>query len=196
MYPALLKDYLIFDLYSENMSLLSDNASGADNQQERLQHIQSDLGHYLSGFADGEGSFNISVVRRQSDYQSGWKIVASFNISQREATVPKLFQETIKCGTIRYRKDGVCYFEVRKMIDIHETVREFFARFPLRSQRQALRLQLLLQAIALMTRGEHLNPEGLKEVLTIREQMISNRKRTYQMADVLQNPQRLYARTP
>jgi hypothetical protein len=175
--------------------MISDNATGADNQQERLQHIPNDLGHYLSGFADGEGSFNISVIRRNSDYQTGWKLAASFNISQREATIPKLFQETLKCGTIRYRRDGVCYFEVRKMIDINETVRDFFTRFPLRSARQASRLQLLLQATSIMARGEHLTPKGLESVLTIREQMVTNRKRTYQMTDVLQNPQRLYART-
>lgn len=175
--------------------LLSDNAPGADNQQERLLHISNDLGHYLSGFADGEGSFNISVIRRNSDYQTGWKLVASFNISQREATVPKLFKETLQCGTIRYRRDGVCYFEVRKMTDINEAVRDFFTQFPLRSARQTLRLQLLLRATSLMVRGEHLTLKGLESVLAIREQMVSNRKRTYQMADVLQNPQRLYART-
>jgi len=174
---------------------LSDNATGADNQQERLQHISDDVGHYLSGFADGEGSFNISVVRRKSDYRSGWKIVASFNISQREDTIPKLFQQTLQCGTIRYRQDGVCYFEVRKMVDINESVRDFFTRFPLRSKRQASRLEFLLQAIELLVRGEHLTPKGLEAVLVIREQMISNRKRTYEIADVLQNPQRLYART-
>jgi hypothetical protein len=175
--------------------ILSENATGADNQQERLQHISDDLGHYLSGFADGEGSFNISVVRRQSDYRSGWKIVASFNISQREATIPKLFQETLQCGTIRYRQDGVCYFEIRKIIDIHETVHDFFDRFPLRSVRQSQRLQLLLQATEIIVKGEHLNPQGLEAVLAIREQMNSNRKRKYTMTDVLQNPQRLYART-
>lgn len=174
---------------------LSDNATGADNQQERLQHISIDLGHYLSGFADGEGSFNISVIRRKSDYQTGWKIVASFNISQREATIPKLFQETLGCGTIRYRRDGVCYFEIRRMIDINETVRDFFARFPLRSERQALRLWLLLQATELLVRGEHLTPQGLEAVLAIREQMTCNRTRKYTITDVLQNPQRLYART-
>jgi hypothetical protein len=174
---------------------LSENASGADNQQERLQHISDNLGNYLSGFADGEGSFNISVIRRKSDYRNGWKIVVSFNISQREDTIPKLFQETLQCGTIRYRQDGVCYFEVRKMIDIHETVRDFFSHFPLRSERQSLRLQLLLQATELLVRGEHLKPDGLKTVMLIREQMKSNRKRTYEIADVLQNPQRLYART-
>lgn len=163
----------------------SENQTRADNQQERLQYVSNDLGHYLSGFADGEGSFNISVVRRTSDYRFGWKIVASFNISQREATIPKLFQKTLQCGTIRYRRDGVCYFEVRNMIDVHETVRNFFTQFPLRSDRQALRLQLLLQAVELLVGRKHLSPYGLEAILEIREQMICNRKRTYQMADVL-----------
>ncbi len=172
----------------------SENASGADNQQERLQHIPSDLGHYLSGFADGEGSFNVSVVKRLSDYQSGWKIVASFNISQREATIPKLFQQTLGCGTIRYRRDGVCYFEVRTIADINEVVRIFFMRFPLRSERQAFRLQTLLQIAKLLTERKHLTEKGLQEVLELRALMKSNRKRKYELTDVLQNPQRLYAR--
>ena len=175
---------------------ICDKVSGADNQQERLLHISDDVGHYLSGFADGEGSFNISVVRRQSDYQTGWKIVPSFNISQREATIPKLFRQSLQCVTLRYRQDGVCYFEVRKATDINETVRNFFAQFPLRSDRQALRLQLLLQATEIMIRHEHLTPNGLEAILVIREQMISNRKRTYKMTDVLQNPQRLHAKHP
>jgi len=173
---------------------MTDNAIGADNQQERLQYISDELGHYLSGFADGEGSFNISVVRRKLDYKSGWKIVASFNISQREATIPKLFQETLQCGTIRYRQDGVCYFEIRRITDINETVREFFTRFPLRSERQALRLQLLLQSTELLAHGEHLKPQGFEKVLEIRQLMTSNRKRKYNLTDVLQNPQRLYAK--
>jgi hypothetical protein len=174
---------------------VSENATGADNQQERLQYISDDLGHYLSGFADGEGSFNISVVKRKSDYQTGWKIVASFNISQREETIPKLFKETLQCGTIRYRQDGVCYFEIRKITDINESVREFFTRFPLRSERQALRLQQLLQAVDLLVQRKHLNLKGLEEVLIIRQSMTSNRKRKYEITDVLQNPQRLYAKT-
>src|SRR5437867_11026969 len=63
-----------------------DNAMGADNQQERpsgrswLTQIPADLGHYLAGFADGEGSFNISF-RPRADYQLPWKISMSFNIS-------------------------------------------------------------------------------------------------------------------
>jgi LAGLIDADG endonuclease len=174
--------------------MTSENASGADNQQERLQCIPDGLGYYLSGFADGEGSFNISVVKRKLDYKYGWKIVASFNISQRESTIPLLFQQTLGCGTIRFRKDGVCYFEVRKVTEINGKVREFFARYPLRSERQAQRLQFLLKATELIVAGEHLLPKGLHEVLEIREEMVSNRKRKYKITDVLQNPQRLYAK--
>jgi hypothetical protein len=166
----------------------------ADNQQERLQNISDDLGHYLSGFADGEGSFNISVIKRPSDYKNGWKIVASFNISQLDPTIPKLFQQTLGCGTIRYRQDNVCYFEVRTIADINEKVRKFFELFPLRSQRQAYRLQLLLQAIGLIAAGKHLTRKGFLEIMQIRELMISNRKRKYELVDILQNPQRLHAK--
>jgi hypothetical protein len=173
---------------------MSENATGADNQQERLQHIPEELGHYLAGFADGEGSFNISIIRRPSDYRNGWKLVASFNVTQHDSTIPKLFQETLRCGTIRFRKDGICYFEVRKISDINEVVREFFSRFPLRSNRQSQRLQLLLDAMTIIARGEHLTPKGLQKVLLIRESMITNRQRKFKMTDVMQNPQRLYAK--
>ena len=47
----------------------SDNPSGADNQQERpscttwLDAIPADLGNWVSGFVDGEGSFNVPIRR-------------------------------------------------------------------------------------------------------------------------------------
>ena len=49
----------------------SDNPSGADNQQERsglsdwLEGIPSDLGHYIAGFVEGEGSFNVPIIRKR-----------------------------------------------------------------------------------------------------------------------------------
>ena len=56
-----------------------DNASGADNQQERLsvETIPSDIGCFLAGFALGEGSF-IIVCRPRADYRGGWKISTAF----------------------------------------------------------------------------------------------------------------------
>ena len=46
----------------------SENLSGAVNQQERptlsswLNSIPDDLGHYVAGFVDGEGSFNVPEI--------------------------------------------------------------------------------------------------------------------------------------
>ena len=72
---------------------VSDNpTSDADNQQERLLSILSlsELSSYLTGFADGEGSFNISF-RKRRDYRLSWKVSACFNISQRENTLNKIY---------------------------------------------------------------------------------------------------------
>jgi len=46
-------------------------------------------------------------------------------------------------------------------------------------------LQLLLQATDLLIRKEHLNDKGFREVLEIRQLMVSARKRKYEMTDVL-----------
>ena len=41
---------------------------------------------YICGFADGEGSFNLSW-RRRNDFIIGWKVAPVFNISQKERAV-------------------------------------------------------------------------------------------------------------
>ena len=59
-------------------AMSSDNPSGADNQQERLDHVlpdvPDDLAWYIVGFTDGEGSFNASFgisSRILRDYTPG-----------------------------------------------------------------------------------------------------------------------------
>ena len=50
----------------------SDNLTGAGNQQERpssaywLDALPVDLGHWVAGFVDGEGSFNVPIRRLRS----------------------------------------------------------------------------------------------------------------------------------
>ena len=55
--------------------------------------------YYLAGFADGEGSFNLSF-RRRKDYPQPWKISLVF---QRVSDVTKSFwlcTSDMKCGTV------------------------------------------------------------------------------------------------
>ena len=79
----------------------SENPSGADNQQERpgssswLDQIPNDLGNWVAGFVDGEGSFNVPI-RRERDRGLPWRVSLSFNVSQ---IVSKRSSAWERCGT-------------------------------------------------------------------------------------------------
>ena len=89
----------------------SDNPPGADNQQERpssanwLDRISSDLGHWIAGFVDGEGSFNVPI-RRERDRGLPWRVALSFNVSQVGRELPELLKAAFGVGTVRGRRDG------------------------------------------------------------------------------------------
>src|SRR5215813_3055476 len=101
----------------ESAMVSSENPTGADNQQERpsssswLDAIPPDLGHYVAGFVDGEGSFNVPI-RRERDRGLPWRVSLSFNVSQLGPEAPTLLQTVFGVGTVRGRGDGVFYFEV------------------------------------------------------------------------------------
>ena len=90
--------------------------------------IPSEIGWYLAGFTDGEGSFNVSF-RPREDYECPWKISLCFNISQRDPVVLTLFKRHMQCGTMRQRQDGVWYYEVNHLTPIVENVIPFFEYF-------------------------------------------------------------------
>lgn len=87
--------------------------------------IPAEVGWYLAGFADGEGSFNV-VFRPRKDYLIPWKVSLCFNVSQREKHILEWFREYLSCGTMRQRGDGVWYFEVNSIANIRENVIPFF----------------------------------------------------------------------
>ena len=152
----------------------------ADNQQERLE-----TGQFLAGFAEGEGSFNISL-RRKTDYKVNWQVVMSFNISQRDPTLLNLFQQILRCGIIKKRFDGVYSLDVTTPLDIVSKVIPFFQEFPLRSESKQRNFNLFVKAASLMKSGEHKKPEGLFKILKIREQINLGKGRTrkYSIFDV------------
>jgi hypothetical protein len=162
-----------------------------------IKKIPENIGWYLSGFADGEGSFNLSVIKR-SDYRKKWKVSLSFNISQKDQTVPLLFQKTLSCGKIRYRKDGICYYEVRSIKEITEKVIPFFKRFPLKGKKQRKSFDVFFEISKIMKQKKHLHYEGMKKIIQLREEVKVGRRRKYTKNQILKtykkNPQRLHAK--
>jgi hypothetical protein len=129
-----------------------------------------EIGHYLAGFADGEGSFNVSF-RRRGDYAMPWKVSLCFNVSQRDQTVLNVLREQLKCGTMRTRADGVWYYEVNTFTAIVENVIPFFDRFGFLSAKKQRDFAKFKQIARLIQEGRHLSREGIDEILAIRRDM-------------------------
>jgi LAGLIDADG endonuclease len=159
----------------------SDNPSGADNQQERpstaawLDEVPNDLGHYIAGFVDGEGSFNVPI-RRSADRGLPFRVSLSFNVSQIGAEAPRLLRSVFGAGTTRGRGDGVWYFEVTKPEELEARVFPFFERFPLRLAK-CCDLEVFRQITTMVQQGRHLSVEGFIEVLALRAPMNRGGKR-------------------
>ena len=160
-----------------------------------VREIPPNIGHYLAGFTDGEGSFNVSF-RPRDDYKSPWKISLCFNISQRDPVILALFKRHLRCGTMRQRHDGVWYYEVNNLAAIVENVIPFFERFGFLSAKKRRDFSKFVQLAELIRQGRHHRREGVEEIVKIRREMNDGGKRRYSDEEILgrfKNPQRPYA---
>ncbi len=183
----------------------SDNPTGADNQQERpissdwLNRVPYDLGHYIAGFVDGEGSFNVPIIR-EHDRCLPWRVTLSFNVSQRGPEMGSLLKDTFGVGRTRGRGDGVFYFEVTKPDHLQGRVFPFFDRFHLRGPK-ALDLRIFREITTLVQLGRHRTANGIEEILLLRSPMNRGGKRRRSDEQIIallrdRNPQRPYAELP
>ena len=150
----------------------------------RIARVPTEVGHYLAGFTDGEGSFNISFRPRQ-DYPIPWKVSVSFNVSQKDRVILALFKRYLGCGTLRGRSDGVWYYEVTNLNAVVENVIPFFERFPFLSAKKKRDFAKFKQIVALMQKGAHLTSNGIRQILEIREDMNDGGNRRHAHVDIL-----------
>jgi hypothetical protein len=187
------------------LGVSSENLSGADNQQERpssavwLDALPDDLGNWIAGFVDGEGSFNVPIRRLHSGVLP-FRISLSFNVSQVGPEEPELLRSVFGTGTVRGRGDGVFYYEVTTVGGLVGRVFPFFERFPLRGAKRH-DLAQFRRITALIQTGRHLTPDGFEEILALRAPMNRGGKRRRSDEELLAavriwNPQRPYAGLP
>jgi hypothetical protein len=139
----------------------SENVSGADNQQERLDS-------YISGFVDGEGCFAVAVNRNPS-CRSGFQLVPEFHVSQngdRAQVLGAIQRRFDGCGYIKSngRKDRALVYVVRRRDDLVEHVIPFFERSPLLSSKQE-DFEKFAAIVRAMTFGHHRTPSGFARLL-------------------------------
>jgi len=152
--------------------------------QLNVKSIPEKTGYYLAGFADGEGSFNVSF-RKRKDYSNPWKISLCFNVSQKDKVILALFKRHLKCGTLRDRKDGVWYFEVNNFEAIVENVIPFFRKFGFLSAKKKRDFSKFRELATLIAKGDHLHEDGIRRILEIRRDMNDGGKRKFTETDIL-----------
>ncbi len=165
----------------------SKKVPSGDNQQETvrwLEKIPNDIGYYISGFVDGEGSFNISI-RKHPGYKLGWKTSLTFNVSQKGVRSLELLHRTFQCGYVRKRWDNLHYFEILDFEKIISRVIPFFTKFQLRSEKEKDFL-IFRQVAELMKEGKHLTVDGIKKILELRQPMnYGGKNRRLKAQDIL-----------
>src|SRR3989440_11292598 len=80
--------------YREKLS--RENATGADNQQERLKTVG-----WVVGFVDGEGCFSVTIQRCRV-VKLGWQVFPEFVVTQGAKSLSALqaLQRFFGCGRI------------------------------------------------------------------------------------------------
>ena len=178
--------------------MCSDNPPGEpDNQQGRLEA-------YLSGFADGEGTFSVGITRRP-DLRHGFQLVPEFRVSQNSerATVLERFQLVLDCGQIREnntrsRRDRTLVYVVRRRVHLLERVIPFFHRNPLLSEKRRS-FEIFETIVTAMAAGRHRTRADFEVLVEMAFSANGDGAyRRWRLEDVIgsQNPQRLYAEQP
>jgi hypothetical protein len=127
-----------------------------------------DVKAYLSGYADGEGCFCISINKSRR-HKFGWEIRPSFSVSQNRdrSKVLEIFKQSFGCGSIRPdRSDKTFKYEVRSIPDLVTSVIPHFERYPLLSSKQR-DFELFKDICKMMIERKHLTKEGLQEILNL-----------------------------
>src|SRR5437762_13255245 len=107
------------------------------------------LSAYISGYADGEGCFTVSISPR-AKLLVGWEVRPSFSVSQNgdRAEVLHALQAYFGCGSIRPdRSDKTLKWETRRLEDLLGRVIPHFERLS-SSVRQTARLRALLSCLS------------------------------------------------
>ena len=144
------------------------------------------LGFFLAGFVEGEGSFNVSL-RRKADYKVNWQVVMSFNVSQKDPTLLYMLQRELECGIIKMRKiDNLYSFDVTNPGNIIQQIIPYFQKYPVQSDSKKKNFSLFCEIAKLMENGQHRNLTGLRKILELREKINigAGRTRKYGIKDI------------
>ncbi len=155
--------------YQEKLSC--ENATGADNQQERLRTVG-----WIVGFVDGEGCFSVTIQKATT--ATGWQVFPEFVVTQGEKSLQALhdLKEFFECGRVFINrrtdnhKEHLYRFCVRSIADLTEKIIPFFRENQLRTAKRE-DFEKFARVLELIGERKHLNSKGIMEIARIAQTM-------------------------
>ena len=175
----------------------SNNATSAENQQERLIKIG-----WIIGFVDGEGCFSLGVIK-QSDkkekdrirrgYKLGIQVSHEFAVTQGEKSLKSLLyiKNFFGVGSVYINKrhdnhkEHLYRYVVRKRKELLDTIIPFFERNHLQTAKKE-DFRIFAHCVRLMNKGKHLKKKGLISILKKIENM-NHKKSKQHLIKILRN---------
>ena len=175
----------------------SNNATSADNQQERLIRLG-----WIIGFVDGEGCFSIGVVKQHDrkdktrirrGYKLGIQISHEFSVTQGERSKKSLLdiKNFFGIGELyinkRYdnHKEHLFRYVVRKREEMLNIIIPFFEKNKLQTSKNG-DFKIFAQVVRMMNKGKHLKKSGLIQILKMTEKM-NHKKSKQDLIRILRN---------
>ena len=148
------------------------NASSADNQQERLE-----TSSWIVGFVDGEGCFSASIFRNRTT-SLGWQVFPEFVITQGESSITALkkVRNYFQCGSVIVNKrydnhtENLYRYCVRSVEELDGTIIPFFKRHPLQTAKKE-DFAIFCDIVQKMKAKQHLSVDGMAEIAKQIEKM-------------------------
>jgi len=135
--------------------------------------------NYISGFIDGEGSFNVTISKDKKR-SNNYRIICEMHITQNERSVRVLeeIKEYLKCGIVKTdnKLTKTMKYQISSIIDIKEILIPYLEEYPLLTSKY-LNYQTFKEVIEIMYKKEHLTKEGVEKIKGLVRKM--NNKRTY-----------------
>lgn len=125
----------------------------------------------MTGFADGEGCFIIRI-RKDSEYKSGWRVNAAFQIAlhEKDRALLEKIKAYFQVGAINKHGDNSVQLQVASLGHLTQVVIPAFNKYPLISQKRA-DFELFKLVVELMNKKQQFTMEGLNKIVAIKASM-------------------------
>ena len=158
--------------YYTSISASLSNTNLTTSPQPSSPYVESIAESFITGFADGESSFIILILREQNN-KTGWTVKARFStgLHEKDLGILELIRLRLKdAGNISKQGKNSIQYRVSSLQDLINVVIPHFEKYPLITKKKADFI-LFKKAVDLIKCKEHLTREGIEKLVAIKASM-------------------------